>query len=175
MRVSEGMEQVWRDMDTAPGNETLRLHRLAVMPEQGRPGDIISLQTPLRVELEFWNLLASASLHPRIYLYNNQNILAFTSTPQMDPACDPLESPSRGLFKTVCHIPARLLNNGIYRVDLLLARLKSEGTFGLEEALKFEVIENEKRQMEFYGKIPGVFRPDLPWETTYLGQETPEP
>jgi hypothetical protein len=62
------------------------------------------------------------------------------------------------------------LNTGSYRIDLLLARLDSDTSFALEDAMTFEVVEHEKREGAFYGHVPGVIRPNLTWETTFLGE-----
>ena len=72
-------ERVWPDIASAPGNETVRLHRIAVQPEDGKPGDMITMQTPLRIEVEYWNLLPAVHLHATLHIYNDQGIVAFTT------------------------------------------------------------------------------------------------
>ena len=56
------MEQVWDDLETAPGNDTIRVHRMCVRPE-GNYFASITMDTPLIVELELWNLLPEVRLH----------------------------------------------------------------------------------------------------------------
>ena len=72
-------ERVWPAIETAPGNETVRLHRIAVQPEDGKPGDVITMQTPLRIVVEYWNLLPAVHLHATLHVYNDQGIIAFTT------------------------------------------------------------------------------------------------
>ena len=70
-------------MASAPGNETVRLHRIAVQPEDGKPGDMITMQTPLRIEVDYWNLLPAVHLHATLHIYNDQGIIAFTTGPPL--------------------------------------------------------------------------------------------
>jgi lipopolysaccharide transport system ATP-binding protein len=161
-------ERVWADIASAPGNETVRLHRISVQPEDGKPGDMISMQTSLRIAVEYWNLLPAVHLHATLHIYNDRGILAFT-TGVSDP--DPILhfQPPAGLFRSVCHIPGSLLNSGSYRVDLLLVRFGSSRTYQMSEAIRFEVIDTLERRVAWFGKEPGVLCPMLPWETEYLG------
>ena len=161
-------ERIWPDMASAPGNETVRLHRIAVRPEDGNPGDTITMQTPLRIEVEYWNLLPAEHLHATLHLYNDQGIIAFTTGAGADP--DPLlhVQPPTGLFRSVCHIPGNLLNSGFHRAGLLLVRGNTSATYVQHEAIGFEVIDNAERSFAWYGKEPGVLCPLLPWSTEYL-------
>ena len=65
-------ERFWTDIASAPGNETVRLHRISVRPEEGRPGDLISMRTPLRIEVDYWNLLPAVHLHARLKFLMNK-------------------------------------------------------------------------------------------------------
>ena len=163
-------ERVWPDMADAPGNETVRLHRISVQPEAGKPGDMISMQTPLRIEVDYWNLLPAVHLHVTLHVYNDQGIIAFTTgAASVDP--DPVlhVQPPIGLFRSVCHIPGNLLNSGFHRVGLFLVRYDMSATYRLDEAIGFEVIDNAERSFAWFGKEPGVLCPQLAWSTEYLG------
>ena len=162
-------ERIWDDLAHAPGNETVRLHRIAVQPEDGRPEDILTMQTPLRIEVEYWNLQPGKHLHATLHVYNEQGILAFTTggVPSPDPAY-PVWPPV-GLFRSVCHIPGNFLNSGIHRIKLMLIRGNSADTYEMEEAIMFDVVDKTERNFAWYGKEPGVVYPRLPWEVKYLG------
>jgi lipopolysaccharide transport system ATP-binding protein len=164
------MEKVWDDITSAPGNETVRLHRISVQPEGGNPGDFINMQTPVRIEVDYWNLQASRHLHPTLHIFNDQGILAFSTFPIT--GTDPMltEEPPAGLIRSVCHIPGNLLNSGFYFLNLMLVRSsKAAGTYRMKEAIGFEVIDNAERGFGWYGKEPGVIFPHLPWEIQHLG------
>ncbi len=78
---------------------------------------MITMQTPVRIEVEYWNLLPAVHLHATLHIYNDQGILAFTTGPAMEVQ-DPViyVHPPAGLFRSVCHIPGSLLNSGSYRM-----------------------------------------------------------
>ena len=160
-------ERVWPGIATAPGNQTVRLHRISVQPEGGKPGDMISMQTPLRVEVDYWNLLPAVHLHATLHVYNDQGIVAFTASAGFDP--DPVlhVQPPTGLLRSVCHIPGDLLNSGFHRVALLLVRGNMASTYRLDEAIGFEVIDNSERKFAWFGREPGVIQPVLQWESYF--------
>jgi lipopolysaccharide transport system ATP-binding protein len=163
-------ERIWKDIAIAPGNDTTRLHRIRVEPEGGKPGDMINMQTPLRIEVEYWKLLAGVHLDTTLHIYNDQGILAFTTgTESPDPVYYAL-SPA-GLIRSICHIPGRLLNSGSYGVSILMIRSGSDVIFEMNEAIGFEVVDNSERMLGWFGKEPGVLAPNLVWETKYLGNK----
>ncbi len=164
----DASERVWPDPATAPGNETVRLRRIAVLPEGGKPGEVITMQTSLRIEVEYWNLKPALHLHATLHVYNDQGIVAFTASAGFDP--DPVlhVRPPAGLLRSVCHIPGSLLNSGFHRVGLLLVRGNMGATYRLDEAVGFEVVDDGERKFAWYGREPGVVQPQLEWETACL-------
>jgi homopolymeric O-antigen transport system ATP-binding protein len=164
-------ERIWPDIATAPGNKTVRLHRISVRPEDGKLGDVITMQTPMRIEVNYWNLLPGVHLHATLHIYNEEGIIAFTTgAVDTDPVLH--VKPPTGLFRSVCHIPGNLLNSGFHRVKLFLVRGDMGATFILDDAIGFEVLDNAERKFAWYGKEPGVLSPHLPWSTEYLGDGT---
>ena len=160
-------ERVWPDIAAAPGNDTVRLRRISVHPEGGQPGDAVTMQTPLCVQVDYWNLLPGEHLHATLHLYNDQGIIAFTTSDELDPVLH--VAPPAGLFRGVCHIPGDLLNSGFHHLNLLLVRDDMSATFKLEDAVGFEVLDNKERDFAWFGKEPGVLSPRLAWSTEYLG------
>jgi lipopolysaccharide transport system ATP-binding protein len=170
MGGNDANERLWPDIASAPGNETVRLHRISVQPEAGKAGDVISMQKPLRIEVDYWNLLPSVHLHAALHIFNG-GILLFSTGALNEPELDLHVKPPLGLFRSVCHIPGNLLNSGYHRVDLLFIRLDSPTTYVMEEAINFDVADNKERAIAWYGNSPGVMHPELPWETEYLGNK----
>jgi lipopolysaccharide transport system ATP-binding protein len=161
-------DQVWNDPETAPGNQYIRLHRVSVHGKEATNNQAIAMDQPIEVEVEFWNLVQDAFLHTTLHFFDEHQILAFstgsiasTSTWQGRPF--PV-----GLFRNVCHIPGNLLNNGLYRVLLLIVQDGSKIIFSLEDAASFNVLELSERGLGWMGKEPGVVRPQLQWETEHI-------
>lgn len=157
-------EQIWLDKETAPGNERVRIHRLAVRPENGCPGDPISMHTPIVVEVEYWNLLPDEIIHSCLHFYTEQQVVAFTSAPIDSHPELAQNAKSVGLYREVCCIPGNLLNSGVHRVLLLMIRNTSKIVYRMEDSLTFEVLDLGDRAGTWYGKEPGFVRPILNWQ-----------
>lgn len=162
-------ERAWPDKETAPGNDKVRLHRVCVRPEGGAPSDTITLDTPFVVEVDFWNLEPDACMHVSLHFYNEQEVVAFTSSP-IDAI--PNASEDRlpvGLVRNVCRVPANFLNAGLHRILLLIVRNTSKIAYRYEDVVTFELFEMGQRAGAWYGKEPGIMRPILEWRTEIAG------
>jgi lipopolysaccharide transport system ATP-binding protein len=159
-------EQLWRDVLKAPGNDTVRLRRVAVRPIGGTPGDAISVETSFVMEFEYWNLKPNAYLDLSIQVVNAHGIIVFDTTPLHEKVWHGQPLPA-GLFHSVCQVPAELLNTGSYRVHLLVAQNQGFICFQLDEALVFDVRENHREG--WLGEWPGAVRPNLHWTTEFVG------
>jgi lipopolysaccharide transport system ATP-binding protein len=162
-------ERVWNDISSAPGNEKVRIHRICIRPESGSPGDMITRETPLLVEVEFWNLLPGACFHIKLHFVNEQQIIAFTSgSDEVDPMGSSRSMPT-GLYKSVCRVPNYLLNEGIHSLVLRVLQNMRHTEYRQEDALTFNVLDTSTRSYTWYGKELGAVRPNLEWATEYKG------
>lgn len=169
MAEDSANERMWSDVNTALGNNTVKLHRIAARPEGGLADDyMITMRTPVRIEVYYWNLLAAAHLHVTLHVLDDQGIVAFSASAGFDP--DPIlhVEPPIGLFRSVCHIPGNLLNSGFHRINLLFVRDNAANNYHLDDALGFEVVAEDERKFAWYGREPGVVQPKLKWETARL-------
>ena len=57
-------EEVWPEVDAAPGNEAVRLHAIRVRADEGDAAAPLTMKTPFSIEVEYWNL----SLRPNCTL-----------------------------------------------------------------------------------------------------------
>jgi len=155
-------ERVWVDSNTAPGNEHVRMHRALVRPAEGAPGDAITRRTPIILEFEYWKLSPEGSVKLILEVYNQQHVFVIHTASIDDSEVDPRPQP-KGLLRSACVIPAKLLNTDTHTVTLRFVRDEHHLDLAMEEALVFEVVEDTDR--ESYHKWLGVVRPDLEWRT----------
>ena len=156
-------EEVWNDVNEAPGNDMVRLHRVRLQRQDGRLADPLTMQTPFQVEVEYWNLIADAQLHTTLHLYTAEGIIAFTT-------CNLNNRPlAAGLFRNVCYFPGDLLNSGPHRFVVLVVKDASTVIYSHESRVSFDIFDVRERQGVWYGKEPGVVQPVLEWKTEYLG------
>jgi lipopolysaccharide transport system ATP-binding protein len=159
--VSTLTERVWNDIATAPGNDQVRLHSATVRPVHGTASDPIRVDTPMVIELQYWNLKPGAYLNINLQLYNAQGIVIFEAGPIHEPIWRPLPA---GLFQDVCHIPGNLLNDGLHRV--VLQAISNQGTLlhNEDDILVFDVQDTTDFRAGWFGKWPGAVRPILEWD-----------
>ncbi|PQV63687.1 lipopolysaccharide transport system ATP-binding protein [Abditibacterium utsteinense] len=165
--VSIESEQVWEDINLAPGNTKVRLHRVYIGPASNSPLDLITTSTPLILEFEYWNLQPEARLNLSLHLFNEQGIMVLNTFPVNEPVWHGRSFPE-GLFRSSCYIPADLLNDGVHTVQLMIVRDQNEAIYIRDEALVFNVVDTAEKRGDWHGKIPGVVRPILKWKTEHV-------
>jgi lipopolysaccharide transport system ATP-binding protein len=165
-------EREWPDPETAPGNEKVRMHRVCVRPVSSSATGDITVKTPFFLEFDYWNLVPNAHLSLSVHLYNEQGVTVFNTFPVHEPVWHGRPFPL-GLFRSVCHVPGDLLNNGRHRVMMIVVKNQAEVLFSMKDALVFDVLDSTGRRGEWHGQWEGAVRPDLKWETQYLDQRMP--
>ena len=163
-------EQMWDDITTAPGNDEVRIRRACVRPESGTYSESITIRTPLELEFEYWNLRPDAYLNLSMILYNEQGTMVLNTAPVHEPVWHGRPFPA-GLFRSTCHVPADLLNDGIHRVGLLVVTDQANVIFHQEDILAFHVQDDVEARGDWHGKWPGVVRPDLNWATELVKED----
>ncbi len=157
-------ERVWSDISTAPGNDRARLRRASARPVGGMPNDPIGLDTAVLVEFDYWNLVPDSRLDVVLELYNGAHVLVL-HTASFKGMALPGHQPI-GLYRSVCQIPANLLNADAYGITLKLIRDGAHADLTLEDAVVFDVSEDTDR--ETYYQWLGAVRPNLIWSTELL-------
>ena len=171
---SNRTDQVWEQVETAPGNETVRLHRATVRPVDGSAASPITVRTPFVMEFEFWCLRPDTVLNFSLVLVNGEGIVLFNTGPRADQSGG-VQSLGVGLFRTACFVPGELLNDGTIRVDLYVIKDQSVAIYQHEHILSFEVREAPEVRRNWYGKIIGAVRPNLRWVTERVEDDSVRP
>lgn len=161
---SDISERIWDDVRTAPGNETVRLRSARVRPVAGTPADSINIETPLKIEFEYWNLKSDAVLNLSLLVVNEEGVVLFNTGPINEPVWNGHPLPS-GLFCSECDIPSNLLNDGVHRVHLLVVEDQTTIIFRYDDVLVFDIQELAEQRKSWYGKWIGAVRPNLEWRT----------
>jgi lipopolysaccharide transport system ATP-binding protein len=159
--------QEWPDLEKAPGNENVRVQSARVVGADGTPIEMIDTRTPFAIEFSYWNLKEGARLNLSVSLYNQEETCVFTTTTVNEPRWHGRAFPA-DLYRSVCHIPGNLLNDGTYRVVLLVVRDLAIVLYGHEDIVVFEVQDSTEGRGKWYGKWSGAVRPELNWSTERL-------
>jgi lipopolysaccharide transport system ATP-binding protein len=167
----------WPELSSAPGNDRVRMRRAAVAWPPTRGGaeetNEITTRTPLRLEFEYWNLREGARLNLSLHVYDQQGVMAFNTLPPVGSAWRGKPFPV-GRFRDVCHIPADLLNDGRYRIELLVVQDETTVVYRDDDILTFEVRDSADLRGGWYGRWPGVVRPLLAWDTQLVESGAPD-
>jgi lipopolysaccharide transport system ATP-binding protein len=168
-------EQTWDHINTAPGNEQVRIRRACVYPANGMATDFISVKTPLIMEFEYWNLVPGAYLNLSVVISTKEGYPIFNTGSGREPVWHNKAFP-RGLFRSRFHIPGDLLNDGTHRVHLYVVKDESVVLYDIDDILVFEVEEASEQRSVWFGKWVGAVRPNLDWQTELLAESaTPQP
>jgi lipopolysaccharide transport system ATP-binding protein len=149
------LERTWDDIETAPGNDKVRLHQIRVIPDHDDSSlDEITVKTPLKIEFEYWNCLNGAHLNLSLHVYTLEGVCVFNSISSSIPC------PS-GLIRGICYIPGNFLNDESYQITMMIVQDTSTVLYTYEN-MSFTVHDIE-REFNWYGKWSGVVRPNLKW------------
>jgi lipopolysaccharide transport system ATP-binding protein len=148
-------EKIWNTPKEAPGNEEVRLHKVSVYSSIAENIQKFTILTPITVKFEYWNWINNSLLNVSYVIYTIDNICVFNSF------SEPQEFPV-GLVKSICFIPENFLNNGTYKLRVLIVKNTSTVILDLEDVIFFEIHDVE-RSGNWYGEWIGTVRPKLDW------------
>ena len=157
------LEQSWEEPAKAPGNDSVRI-RAARVRAADPDVDQITVESPIKIEFDFWTYQPDAVLNLTLHLHTIEGIyvLATGSGAKLRP---------QGLVRETVTIPARFLNDGIYTVTIQFVQ-DSSSLYLHPEILVFEVLDSV-REGNWFGKWPGIVRPRFEWVSESI-VETPE-
>ncbi len=149
-------KQLWKSPDEAPGNEYVRLHSAEIIPDKKTVNKLIRVDTPIQLIFKFWNLRNESRLNFSLSIHNSEGIYVLNSVSSVHKI-------NQEMFTGICHIPAHLLNDDMYRVGIMVTEDASTPLCVLPDVLTFEVHDME-RDFGWFGKWGGVVRPNLKWD-----------
>ena len=156
-------QQAWNDSLTAPGDDRVRVSRLAIETERGEPLNCIEMGSPFNISIDYWNLIEGANLFLEVIFRTADGTLIFHSFSLEDGAVDggPL---MQGLYSAICHVPGDLLNAGIYHIEINFQHGSMSRFFSLPDILMIDVQDTMPRQwLLFDGRYLGTVHPILRW------------
>jgi lipopolysaccharide transport system ATP-binding protein len=165
-------QQNWNDPATAPGNDRVRMHRAAVLPANGVLQDHVTVRTPLRVELEYWNLVPGAQLNLSVIVRTEEGTAIFSTNSFREAEWHGKPFPA-GLFRSSFDIPPDLLNDGVHRLQLDIRKNERDLVFHIDDILVFDVLDAVEERTAWFGKWIGTVRPTFEWQTGLIEEPAP--
>ncbi len=160
-RLGEGeLTQYFENKMEAPGNDSIRIKSVEVIPQLDDPAAPIDIRTPLNVKIRFWNQLPGASLNLGLHLFSVSGECIF------DVSSPSSEMPE-GIVEAECKIPGNFLNDGSYFISVVIVKDTSVMLYYHEDCARFEV-EDYRENVNYYGKWRGAVRPQFPFSIAPL-------
>lgn len=156
------MEKLWPDRSIAPGNDRVRFRsaRIVLAEQAMKNFEVITVETPLDIEFEYWNMVPDLMINLSLHLYNLEGtcVLNVGTMAKRYPI---------GLIRAVCHIPGNFLNDETYRIMIMAVQDQSFAITKVDDILIFEVREIE-RTGGWHGKWGGLVRPTFEWKEEFV-------
>ena len=150
------LKREFRDPISAPGNSSIRIKKIAIIPEGKDKGMLLDTRTPLHLVIEFWyQEPVSNQLGICVRLFNSGDDCVFE-------IYSPGIHPKTGLISGTCTIPGNLLNAGSYYISVHFLRNSTDTIFQYESCLSFDV-EDYHSGEGLHGKRMGIVSPDIPF------------
>lgn len=181
-------EQVWHDINQAPGSDIARLHAVRVLDHSGQTQTQFDVCDPVFVEMQYW-LLKEMLVQVEFYFYSENGNLLFISRDNLDSAWGGGLQPP-GLYSSSCEVPANFLNTGKIYVEAFVTNRKdlfyhkSSIHISQKEIVAFQINDafnpkGVRGDYPFEWAASATIRPRLHWKVKRLtaveGEEKIEP
>jgi lipopolysaccharide transport system ATP-binding protein len=167
----------WPELDKAPGDDVIRLCAVRVRAEDGNISDVVDIRRPVALEMEYQVLKPDQKFMIYFRVLNEEGVEVFISIDN-DPAWR-MRPRSVGRYTSKAWIPGNFLAEGTLFVGAAARTLEPMvRRFHSYDAVAFQVIdsmEGDSARVDHGGRLRGVVRPLLKWETRLNSDEEKTP
>jgi lipopolysaccharide transport system ATP-binding protein len=162
--------QAWPDVESAPGNDVVRLVELRVIDQEGELVDAIDVRSPVGIEVTFTVLRDAVPIFPKLKVVDGRGETAFNA---LDTGRDWLDPSPPGTYVSIAWIPGDLLNEGLFTVHASICSAAApKPLVHVNGAVSFHAhdhAEGDSSRGLYGGQWQGPLRPLLEWQTDRLG------
>lgn len=149
-------KQRFQNHQEAPGNESIKVLSVELIPKLTDPLAPIDIRTELEVSFTFYNTIHNLSLAIELVLFDLSGDCIFDI-----PSGSSIYN--EGMFTGHCLIPGNFLNDGSYFFSIYFAKDTSIPLFTFEHCITFDVADF-RENTSWYEKWWGHVRPNFPLE-----------
>jgi lipopolysaccharide transport system ATP-binding protein len=139
-------------MDTAPGNNNIRLLKFEVTPVDG---EILSISSGMKFEVVFFNSKPNINLDVTFELQNADEVPVFHHGTFVGDTT----TTKRAVYSVTGELPPNLLNAGIYHFKLIFGENQRHILFGINDVVQFEILNESMGSNSSI--LPGIIRPSI--------------
>ena len=163
--------QQWPEIESAPGNECVRLLSVRVVDAEGKTAQSIDMRRRVGIEITFRILKQQVRFVPAIAVFAESGIKILNALDASAQWREPRES---GDYQSTAWIPGNLLNEGplivaVHLMDVLGYATKPSKLASVQEAVAFQVVDSEtgpSAKGDYPQHWPSAIYPMLEWDTT---------
>lgn len=167
--VNEGQnilaQRTWDRIENAPGNTIARLHEVIVKNQNCQITGNLPSDENFSIEVNYWNQQSDAKLSTTLVVYNQEGSIVFSSISNHEANWHGKPRP-RGLYRSVCQIPANLLSPGTYEITVIICASNYRDCFQEDKIVRFNIVDSGNVRGDYFGGYSGLVRPLLTWVTT---------
>jgi lipopolysaccharide transport system ATP-binding protein len=164
----------WLDPLKAPRGEVAMLRAVRVRTKEGQSAEKFDIRKPIGLEMEYDVLKPGHKLMPSIMLWNEEGV-CLLDTPEYDLAWRGRVRPP-GCYRSTAWVPGNFLAEGTMFLSVALETLDPlVMQFYERQVVAFTVVdtcEGDSARGDFAGKLRGVVRPLLEWNTLLSSEST---
>jgi lipopolysaccharide transport system ATP-binding protein len=158
-------ERSWPDAATAPGSDEVRITRISIRAAEPGEARLITMETPVAVDLEYARVRTGGRVHLTFHLINEDETVVLTTSAGDCPS-------EPGTYRARCVLPGNLLNSGGHRLRLLFVEDGSRVTRVEESIASFSVADTRERAGGWMGREPSAVQIPLSWSVELSRRET---
>ena len=162
--VSRSASVIWA-LENAPGDQNAKLLSVkAAQSDSGVTSTNFRLSEPIRLEIGFCVLSRDRQLRltPVVVVKNQMAVTLFSSANYNDPLWGQYVY-GPGFYRTCCVVPAHILNDGMYTIDVFLIYETRSILARVEGAVSFSVHDDGVGRGDYIGEWVGLVRPECVW------------
>ena len=155
----------WRERESAPGNESVRVRAVRVRDREGAVASLIEIREAFTIELEYEVLQPGLKLAPHVGVNTDRGERLFLAYEVNQPWDGQPRKPGRYISRAL--VPGNLLTEGIYFVGAFCYAYETKAVnIEVPEAIVFQILDSQQpggARGYMSGRIPGAIRPLLQW------------
>jgi len=154
-------EKNWTDEETAPGNNNIKLKRLACTTIDNKT--TFTQEDDIQLEIEYWKYIKEP-LRIAITASYNFNQIAFGTSSSFG-GMDLLNNEGTGLFKNICHINKYLLNHGMFSFSFFFIDSRGVEAYAIHSVLILKIDYDPAlyKRFNYTGNLIMPFVPVFKW------------
>ena len=161
------------EIESAPGDEYLRISEVVVLNEQRQTTSVVSQDQEIAIAIRYRVLRSMMNANVGFILRSSDGSIVFSSYDADNPDWSG-KGRSPGVYRSTCLIPRHLLNEGSYYVTLEAGIPHFLRCALAEDVVRVEVkasVSGSGAPARMGARRSGVIAPDLEWRIEILGTE----